>query len=105
MGLNVKTDQVCSEQSVEQFALPGTDAECFGIWPGNVPEDRDASIGPLSLDHLWQQGKVVILDQERRLFRARHLFQHGFSKLSVHLLVMFPVLGPEQRPCVCDMTK
>ncbi len=44
MRLHVKADQIRAQQAVEQFALPGADAEGFGIGPGNVPEDGDARV-------------------------------------------------------------
>ena len=105
MGLNVKTDQVCGQQSVEKLALPGTDTECLRIRPGNVPEDCNAGVRPLLLDHLRQQSKVVILNKQGRLFRAGHLVQHRFGKLPVHLFIMFPILGSEQRPRMRDMAE
>src|SRR5437899_2584334 len=44
VGLGVKANQVGSQQTIEQLALPGTDAECFGIRPWNVPEDSDSRV-------------------------------------------------------------
>ena len=62
MGLNVETDEIGSQEAIQEIALPGTDSECFRIRPGNVPEDGHAGIGPLLLDQFRQQGKVVVLD-------------------------------------------
>ena len=64
VGLNVKTDEIGAEQPVDQFALPGADAEDFGIRPGDVPEDGDASVGARFLDHAGKQGEMIILDQD-----------------------------------------
>ena len=43
---NVEADEIGAEQAIEQFRLPGAYAEGLGIGPGNMPEDRHASIGP-----------------------------------------------------------
>src|SRR6266436_6941176 len=63
VGLNVKADEVGAQQTVDQFALPGADAENFRIRPGNVPEDGDAGIGARFLDHAGKQREMIILDQ------------------------------------------
>ena len=68
MRLNVKADQIGAEQAVQEFALPGTDPERFGIGPGNVPEDRDASVGALLFDQARQKREVIVLNQNNRGF-------------------------------------
>src|SRR5258706_12282094 len=73
MGLNVKADEIGAEQPVNQFALPGADAEDFGIRPGNVPEDGDASVRPGFLDHARQQREMIILDEDDGGLSAFHL--------------------------------
>ncbi len=59
--LNMKTDQVGAEQSFDKLALPWADAEHFRVGPGNVPENRDSSVGARFLHHLWKQGEVIVL--------------------------------------------
>ena len=105
MGLNVKTDEICSQEPVEQLALPRTDTECLRIRPGNVPEDGYAGIRPLLFDQFRQQCKVIILDEQRRLLCACHLLQHCLGKLPVRLYIVLPIERPEQRPRVSDMAK
>src|SRR5215467_12443603 len=105
MGLNVETDQICPQKSVEQLALPWADTKCLRVRPGNVPEDSYPGVRPLLLNHFWQQSKVIILNQEHRLFGAFHLFEDGFGKLTVYLFIMFPILRAEQRASVGNMTK
>src|ERR1700731_1923039 len=61
--LNVKADEVGAKQSVDQFALPGADAEDFGIRPGNMPENCDASVRAGFLDHAGKQSEMIILPQ------------------------------------------
>ena len=60
----------------DEFALPRTDAERFGIGPGDVPENRHARVGPRFLDHARQQREMVILHQNERVLDAFDLCQH-----------------------------
>src|SRR5208282_4288928 len=62
--LQMKTDAVCAQQSVDQLRLPRADAEGFRIGPGNVPEDGHTHAGTGTLDDLRQKSKVVILHED-----------------------------------------
>ncbi len=57
MRLNVESNEVSAQQSVDEFTLPGANTECFGIRPRNVPEDGDASVGAGLLDHSAATGR------------------------------------------------
>ncbi len=62
--LNMETDQVCPEQSLDQLALPRADAEHFRIGPGNMPENRDGGVGARLLHHFRKQGEVIVLGKK-----------------------------------------
>src|SRR3954451_1562345 len=70
-----------------------------------MPEDRDASLGTLLLDHSGQQGEVVVLKQNDRAFSVRHFFQQGVGKFPVHFLVVLPIVGTEQGTRVSDVAE
>ena len=70
MRLDVKSDQIRAQHSVDQFPLPGADAECFSIRPGNMPENCNPRVGTFLLDQSRQQGEVVVLNQHQRLLVA-----------------------------------
>jgi len=61
--LGVEPDEVCSEHAVKEVLLPGTDAEGFGIRPGDVPERGDACVGPFLFQEAGQEREMIILDQ------------------------------------------
>ena len=50
MGLDVEADEVGAKKALEEFALPGANAEGFGVRPGNVPENGNASVGAALFD-------------------------------------------------------
>src|ERR1041385_7362573 len=63
--LHVEAYQVRAQQALEQFPLPGADPERFRIRPRDMPEDTDARVGATLLDHLRQEGEVIVLDDDR----------------------------------------
>ena len=73
MRLDVEAHQVGAQQTFQELALPRADAERFRIRPGNVPENRDARIGPRFLDEPRHQSEVVVLDQHHRILLAANL--------------------------------
>ena len=105
MILNVKTHQVCAEQSIHEFALPRTDSESLCVRPGDVPKDGHARVGPFSFDHARQQGEVIVLREDEWLLRIRDLLEHRIREFAIDLLVMFPILRAKDRPRVRDMAK
>ena len=52
--LDMKADQVRSQQSVDQLALPGADRKRLGIRPWDMPENRHARVRPFFLQHSGQ---------------------------------------------------
>ncbi len=91
--LHVETDQVGAQQPVQQFALPGADAERFRVRPRDVPEDRNPGIRPPLLDHARQQSEMIVLHKNHRVLSSGHLLQCGIGELAIHLLVLLPVGG------------
>src|SRR5213083_2849080 len=86
MGLDMEADEVSTQQTIQQFALPRADRkgppisarECAKKWRRVRPA--------LFLYQAWQQPKVVVLGQKHRLFGAVHLLQDCLGKLPVCLL-------------------
>src|SRR5712692_377346 len=105
MRLDVETDQVGAEQAIYKLTLPGTNAECLRIWPGDMPEDSDASVGPLLFDHSGNQREVIVLHQHHRPGCAFHFLQQGIGKFPVYRLIVAPVVGTKNRPRVSDVAK
>ena len=95
MRLNVESDEVSSQKTVDEFALPRTDAEGFRIGPGNVPEDGDTRVRPRFFDHSWEQREVIVLHEKDGRFGAFHFREDGIGKPAVNLLVLKPVLRPK----------
>src|SRR3989338_8419601 len=63
MILRVKSNEVASEHSFQDFFLPWANSEGLRIGPGDMPEDRHFYIGPFVLDQFGEQGKVIILNE------------------------------------------
>ncbi len=105
MGLNVKANQVGAQQSIEQLALPRTDTEGLWIGPWNVPENRYLGVRTLALNELWQQGKVIILNEQHRVLGVCHLFEHGFGEFLVDIPIMLPIRCPKQWSRMGDMAE
>src|SRR5689334_24933665 len=99
----MEADQICSQQSFEQFTFPGTDPESFGVWPRDVPENRNPGIGPLGLDHAGKQCKVIVLNQHEWPFRACNLIEHGFRELFIDEFVALPIRGAKNGTRMSDM--
>src|SRR5260370_10182282 len=104
MRLNVKSDEIRSQQSVHQLPLPGTDTEGFRVGPRDMPENSHARVRPVLLDHLWQQSEVVVLHQHYGLGDVLDLPEHRSGELAIHLLRVLPVLGPKDGARVRDWT-
>ena len=96
MRLNVKSDQIRSQQSVHQLPLPRTDAECFRIGPGDMPEDGHACIRPLLLDQPRQAARNGSPAQAPPDWRVFDLLEHGAANLRFTVLIELPVRARER---------
>ena len=105
MRLHMESDQVGAQQAVQQLPLPGADSKGLRIRPGNVPENRDARIGTLLLDHARQQREVIVLNQHHRILFSLDLLQQRVRELPIHGFVEFPVFGAESRASVGDVAE
>src|SRR6476646_6584250 len=103
--LNMESDQIGSQQALQQLALPWTDSEGFRIGPRNVPENSHARVRPRFFYHLRQKSKVVVLHQKDRLLCPGHFFEDSLCKLPVSLGVVLPVRDTKHRARVRDMAK
>jgi hypothetical protein len=105
MPLNVETDEVSSQKTVDKFTLTRAYAEGLCIGPRYVPEDSDTRVRPCFFDHSWEQSEVIILDEKHGRFGAFHLAKDGICEAAVNLLVVKPVLRPKYRACMRDVTE
>ena len=105
MRLNVKANQVGAQQPVNEFTLPWANPEDFGVWPGDMPENRDAGVWANFLNHARNQCQVIVLRQENRRIHVRHFLQNSIGKPLVNPLVLQPVLGSKNRPGVRDVAE
>src|SRR5216683_1056490 len=67
-----------------------------------MPENCHPSIASSLFDKPGQQREMVVLHQNDRVKRTFHLFDDSVSELVVDSLVVFPIIGPEDRPGVSD---
>src|SRR5215472_6848214 len=105
MRLDMKADQIRTQQPVQQFALPRTDPERLGVWPRDMPKNGDAGIRTLGLDHAGEQCKVVVLNQHEWPVRAFNLFENCFGKFLIDALVALPIRGPKNGTRMGNMAK
>ena len=103
--LNVKANQVGAQQPVNEFTLPWANPEDFGVWPGDMPENRDAGVWANFLNHARNQCQVIVLRQKNRRIHVRHFLQNSIGEPLVNPLVLQPVLGTENRPGVRDVAE
>src|SRR5262245_40347996 len=75
MRLDVESYQVGTENSIEKFMLPRTDAEGFRVRPRDVPEDGDVGFGHPFFDHAGQQREMVVLHENDGTLLAGGLFE------------------------------
>ncbi len=83
--------------------MSGTDAEGFGSWPGNVPERNDSGVRQPFTYHFRQQGKMIILNQDNRVWTFC-LFNDGGGKPRIDGTIVIPIRFSEGRPHKRDMT-
>src|SRR6202158_3987260 len=103
--LDMKPDEIGSQEPIHQFALPWTNPKRFLIGPWNVPENRYPGVRPFLFYHSGQQREMIILHQNDRLLTIFHFFQEGVSKLAIHRLILLPVARPKNRTRVRDVTE
>ena len=70
----MEAEDGAAEHALEQLLPPGTDAEGFGIGPGNVPERDDRGPGQDFADHPRQEGEMVVLHEDHRVVAFRPLW-------------------------------
>jgi hypothetical protein len=68
----------------------------FRAGPRDVPEQRNADVGPGFPDHPWHESHLVVLHEHHRI-AARDLLQGRVSESTVHGHVLLPIGCPEHR--------
>src|SRR5262245_25437569 len=102
--LRMKTEHGAAEQSLDDRALPGTDAEGFRVGPRNVPERDDGGLRQPLANHLRQQREMIILHEYQRV-RALDLLQHRLGEALIDGTILVPVRLPECRAHEHDVTQ
>ena len=100
----VKAQQVVAQHPVQDFRLPGADAENVRAGPGNVPELPDDHILVDFPYVAGQQRQVIILYQHNRRVAADFV-QHQIREAPVDRLVKAEVSGVKQRLRIGDMAQ
>ena len=98
MTLNVETDQVRSQQPIQEFTLPRANSKAFGIGPRNVPEDGNPRIRTPLFDDPRQKRKVIVLHQHYWIVFPRDFFQHRGGELFIHGLIRLPIIRAKGWP-------
>src|ERR1700730_16244690 len=83
VSLDMKSDEICTQQPIQQILLPRTYAESLRIGPGYVPEDGDFGGRHPFLDHARKQSEMVILDEDDRTAFSGDLLRKCVGESSV----------------------
>jgi hypothetical protein len=102
--LEVEGEQIVAEQPVEDLVLPGADAKCLRVGPGDVPELADHRILARGLHHAGQQRVVIVLHEHDRL-GAGNLLEHRVGEPAVDGDVLAPVGRVEHGTRIRDMAQ
>ncbi len=91
MRPDMEPDQIRAQQAIQQFPLPRADLKGLGSGPGNMPENRNSCVWQAIFHHSRQQGEMIVLDQNHRMFLACHLLHESVGKLLIDVVVVLPV--------------
>ena len=103
--LRVEADEVGAEHAEQDLLLPGTDADGLEVRPRDVPEERDARVGPGLFHQPRQQREVIVLHEHDGLLDGLHLLQQRLREALVHQAVVPPVGGAKARALVDDVAE
>src|SRR6266404_5429969 len=82
--LNMEAEKIRTQQSIQEFPLPGTDPEGFRVGPRYVPEDCHPGIGSFRFYEPGQQREMVILDKHERLLRHFDFLQDDLREFLIY---------------------
>ncbi|OQA40879.1 MAG: hypothetical protein BWY49_00630 [Candidatus Omnitrophica bacterium ADurb.Bin314] len=100
----METDEITSEHPLENLFLPRADPERLGVGPRDMPKKGDLRVGPFFLNHPRQQREVIVLNEKHRWLIPK-LLQKGVRKFPINLLIVVPVLDPENGANMADMAE
>jgi hypothetical protein len=100
---DVEAEQIVGKKSVQQLALPRTNAEDLGCRPRDMPEMRERDVRPLRAEQARHQGEVVVVDPDGG--RPGQFLEHGLAEPLVHGAIVFPVPGAKGRADVGDVAE
>jgi len=67
MILNVKSQQIISQQTFQDFFSPRANSEGLRVGPWNMPEMGEDGIGNSVFDHPWEKREMIVLDKNKGL--------------------------------------
>src|SRR5690606_27018781 len=90
MKLRVEAKDGAAKKSFDDLLFPGTNSECFGIRPGDMPERDDGRLGETLADHSWRKSEMVVLDKNDWIFGFSFL-NNGARKSFVDFFINAPI--------------
>ena len=105
VSAHMETDEIRTEEAIEQFALPRADLKSLRCGPRDVPEDCDPRVGDAILQHARQQGKMIVLNQDDGVLFAGDLLYKRVGKFSVDCVVVFPIRSAKDGAGVGDVAE
>jgi len=105
MGLDMESDQICTQHPIQDLLRPWTDGECLWVGPRDMPEQGNSGIGPALFDQPGQEGIVIVLDEDERVCGPCHFLCGRLGKSLIHDPILLPVLQPKQRPGISQVAQ
>src|SRR5580693_7216828 len=65
-----------------------------------MPENRNSGVRHSVFHHARQEGKMIVLNQDDRMFLAHQFFRERVGESRIHFVVVFPVRSTEDGTCV-----
>ena len=89
VGIGVKSDQVGSQDALQDLTAPGENPEDFRGREGNMQEVSDSGLRKQLAQHGWHQGELVVVDPDQ--VTASVVLDHDIGKAPVDFPVGSPV--------------
>jgi hypothetical protein len=102
--LQMKSDKVCPQHPFQDLPFPRADLKRFRRGPGDMPKEADHGIRPSLPNQLGEQGKMIILNEEKRTLLAAFL-KNGIGEFLIHLHIRLPILLLKMGTVMGQMTE
>src|SRR5260370_35067846 len=70
-----------------------------------MPENGNPCMRHSVFQQAWQQGEVIVLDQDHRMILVRHLLHQRVGKFLIHGVAVLPVRSAKRRAGMGDMAE